>query len=205
MIQMTIPLRYNISNWHQLSKVLSNNSRDLHITVSDMMQNDKLTGTRISVCHKDYGVLFACVLNATGSLVSQLNNETTIEFTPEQILSELQKYGFYVTFEPREHLPGAQLEYLMALTGFKFDKLRKLGIWHYENGVKVFRWCIVAFKVENHVDWINVGYEPSEEEFEKALRNGTAINISAISKINKWSWKWLDYVANIDDILEDNA
>ena len=202
---LNMPLRYNISDWHQLAEAKSNNSRNLHIHVSDMIQSDKLTGTRISVCHDNYGVLFACVLEANGSMISKLNDETTFEFTPKQILAELEKYGFYVTYEPRTHLPGNQITYLITLKDLGFDKLRVLNVWHIENTIKVFRWCVVAFNVKENPKWINNSYAPSEDEFATSLRNGSAINISALSNTHRWSWSWLDYVANIDDILKDNA
>ena len=44
---MPEPLRYEISDWHQLTDVQSNNSRDLSIRVSDIIHSDILTGLRI--------------------------------------------------------------------------------------------------------------------------------------------------------------
>ena len=41
-----VPLRYNISDWHQAAECLSNNSTKLHIAVSDYIQNDSLGGTK---------------------------------------------------------------------------------------------------------------------------------------------------------------
>ncbi len=201
----SLPLRYNISDWRQLKNVKSNNSRDLYILVTEFMQNDKLMGLRIQVLHKAFGILFACVLNAQGSIVSEFNDNLTVELTPKQILAELKKYGFFVTYDPRNHLPGNQLEYLMTLKGLGYDKLRILNVWNTENGVKSFHWYVVAFNVKKNVEWINNGYSPSKKEFTESLKNGSSINISALSKVNRWSWNWLDYVANIDDILEDNA
>lgn len=132
------PLKYNISDWHQLKDVKSNNSRDLYILVSDLIQNDRLTGLRIQVLHKAFGVLFACILNAQGSIVSEFNNNMTLELTTKQIIGELKKYGFLVSYNPRNHLPGNQIEYLMTLKGLGYDKLRILNVWHIENGIKNF-------------------------------------------------------------------
>ena len=201
----SMPLRYNISNWHQLEDVRSNNSRDLRIHVSDFIQSNVLTGTRIQITHRNYGVVFACVLNAHGNLVSDYDDELAIELTTRQILTELEKYGFLVTYEPRKHLPGDQLEYLITLKELGYDKIRIMNVWKIINGVKVFKWYVVVFNVKNNIDWINNGFSSSESEFSKAIQSGSAINISSISKTKKWSWNWLDYVANIDDILKDNA
>lgn len=199
------PLQYNISDWHQLSDAKSNNSRDLSISVSDIIQDARLTGLRIQLNHTQFGVLFACVLNAQGSMVTEFNENLVVEFTTEQILAELKKYGFLITFEPRAHLPGNQIQYLMTLKGLGYDKLRIMNVYKYNiQGTKQFQWYVIAFNIHDE-NWLDNGYSISETEFMKALKDGRCINISAISKTQRWSWSWLDYVANIDDILEDNA
>ena len=202
---MMEPLRYNISNWHQLKDVLSNKSRKLHIVVSDFMQNDNINATRITVKHEDYGVMFCCTINASGSLVQENTEGVVYELTPSIILAELEKFGFLVTFEPKKHLSNSQLDYLETLQTLHYDKLRVLNVWHQENGIKVFKWYVVAFTIKTNSQWLNNGYSPSDYEYTESLRNGSAINISEISKDKKWDWSWLDYVANISDILEDNG
>lgn len=198
------PLQYNISDWHQLSDAKSNNSRDLKICVSDIIQDNRLTGTRIQLNHTHFGVLFACVLKAQGTMVTEFNDNLVVEFTTQQILAELKKYGFLITYNPRAHLPGNQLEYLMSLHKLGYQKLRIMNVYKYVNGVKQFQWYVIAFNIDD-ANWLNNGYAISETEFMNALRDGKCVNISAISKTNRWSWSWLDYVANIEDILEDNA
>lgn len=199
------PLRYNISDWHQLSDTKSNNSRDLHISVTDIIQDARLTGLRIQLHHKSFGVLFACVLNAQGSMVTEFNDNLVVEFTAEQILAELRKYGYLITFEPRAHLPGNQLQYLMTLKRLGYDKLRIMQVYTYDiTGTRQFQWYVIAFNIHDE-NWLNNGYSIPEKEFLDALKAGKCVNISAISKTQRWSWSWLDYVANIDDILEDNA
>lgn len=200
-----IPLRYNISDWHQLKDVKSNNSKSLYISVSDFIQNEILTGLRIQIIHESFGVLFACMLNAQGAIINEFSENLTIEFTYKQILKELEKYGFLVTYNPRKSLPGSQIEYLMSLKKLGYDKIRIINVWYIENSTKIFKWYIVAFNVDKNMDWLNNGYAPNEREFNKALNNGSAVNVSALSKSKQWSWSWLDYVANIDDILEDNS
>lgn len=199
-----IPLRYNISDWHQLVDVKSNNSQDLYISVSDFVQDKILYGLRIQVKHKSFGVLFSCIVNAQGSLLSEICDNIIYEFTPEQILLQLEVFGFMVTFNPRQHLPKNQIDFLSKLQGFQFDKIRILNVWHSENGIKCFKWYVVAFNIKDNPDWINNGYSPSEKEFKQSLENGSAMNISALSKDKHWNWSWLNYVANINDILEDN-
>ncbi len=200
-----MPLRYNISDWHQLAEVRSNNSRDLFITVSDFLNDDRISGIRIQVKHRHYGVLFACVVNAQGSMISEFSENIVYELTPKQILLQLAVFGFNVIYEPKKHLSSSQLDFLMTIQRLGFDKLRVLNVWHTENNVKVFKWYVVAFNVKENPKWINNGYSPSEKEYTTALSNSSAMNISALSKEKHWDWSWLDYVANINDILEDNA
>ena len=198
-------LQYSISDIHQLSGAMSNNSRDLSISVTDFIQDDRLSGTRIQVRHNQFGVLFACVLNAHGTMVTEFNDNLTVEPTTAELLAELEKYGFLITYNPHKSLPINQIEYLVTLKGLGYDKLRVLNVYTYENGIKKFQWYVVAFNVRDKSNWINNGYSPSDKEFTDALKRGSAINISALSKTNNWSWSWLDFVADIDDILKDNG
>jgi len=208
-----MPLRYNISSWRQLPQCLSNNSRKLHLHITDFIQSNDLRGLRIAVDHDMYGTLFACCVNARGSLVTRSNNgpaellddPISYELTTEQILKELHKYGFEVTYNPRENLPGKQIRYLMTLEQLHYDKIRVMATWTAPNGTKEFKVKVVAFQAKYHKYWLNNGYSPSEKEFTKALLDGTAINLTEVSETEHYRWDWLDYVANINDIIKDNA
>lgn len=205
MIKMNVtPLRYKISNWNQLSKCLSNNSRQLRITVTDLIQNSNLMGLRISVVHPEFGTLFSTVLNASGSLVSADYVNSADSLTNAQILNELAKYGFYVTYEGRSHLSENQLQYLRTLQDLHFNKLRKFIVNAQGPTFNVAETVIVVFDADPHLDWMNNEYQPCRSELDAALINGTAINISTISTTCGFDWSWLDYVANIEDILADN-
>ena len=88
-------LRYNISNWLQLSDCKSNNSKDLFITVKQIIDDGshRLQGVNILVNHCQYGTLFACLVNSSGSLLSPDPVSGIIkEFSTEEILAELNKF-----------------------------------------------------------------------------------------------------------------
>ena len=55
-----------------------------------------------------------------------------------------------------------------------------------------------------HPLWIDNAYECPLVAFEHSLDAGTAINLTHVSNTLDFKWDWLDYVANIDDIIEDN-
>lgn len=200
------PLRYEITDWHQLTKCRSNNSRDLQIHVTDFINDDRLQGIRICVKHRSFGTLFACVVKSSGSMLSNFAPNMIYELTKDQILAELHKFGYYIVYKQYDSLPGNQIQYLMTLDKLDYDKIRILSVWSIENGSRKFRPNIVAFKVDAHPDWLNAGYAASQSEFVDALSDGSAINITNISDTMKFKWDWLvNWVADIDDILADNG
>lgn len=201
-----MPLRYNISSWTQLPQCQSNNSLSLSLHVSQILHDHRLNGTVIRVEHTDFGTLFACLVDGGGPLLSLDATNHIREFSTSEILAELRKYGFYITYNPEANLDGDQLDYLMTLDKLGFDKLRILNVYRYQQDGKVQSTpTIVAFNIKENPDWINNAYSASESEFLCALNNGSAVNISAISQEKKFRWDWLTFVANIKDILKDNA
>ena len=207
MITNNTPLQYKISDWRQLTECLSNNSRDLHIEVSTFLNDDRLNGLRISVKHCEYGTLFSYVLGATGCIISRYDSDMMPELTPSQILIELAKYGFYVEYVPVNYLKGNQLKYLATISELGFDKLRLASVWNLDKaGLKVYKTHIVVFNSLNHINWLNAGYCPSLSEFNQALGDGSAVNLTGVSQTNQFDWSWLhNKVMNISDILQDNA
>lgn len=202
------PLRYKISSWKQLPKCRSNNDEGLRITVAEIVNNDLITGLRIQVVDNWCGVLFSEILNAKGALVSSSKESgasiISYQLDDTTILKELEKYGFLVSYNPRNHLSEYQLDSLKTLRGLHFDKLRILNVYDIRDGKKYYKWYVVGFKVCSNPDWINNKYEASKKEFTDALVSGTAVNISELASMKDFDWSWLDYVANIDDVLKDN-
>ncbi len=201
------PLRYKISSWRQLPNCLSNNSRELRIHITDFFNNDELRGFRISLEHTTMGVLFCCVLQARGSLITDEDEYGASELTPTEILKELYKYGFYITYEPIHALSGNLLDYLITLDKLGYDKIRILNVWHStDNGSTESDTKIVAFQSNPLGDWLNNGYSANRKEFLDALDAGTAINLTDTSRTKNFRWDWLyGNVLNIEDIIEDNA
>lgn len=202
---MADPLRYNISNWLQLSECKSNNSVDLYITVKQVFDDGshRLTGIIILVNHNQYGTLFACLVNSSGTLLTpDLDSGIIKEFSTEEICKELYKFGFDVTFEINQHLSGDQISYLITLNDLGFDKLRKL---HVQNLDGHYAEYLVAFNVDKCPDWINLDFTCGLRPFLQALNNSGAMNLTDLKQTKGFDWTWLTYVANIDDIIEDNG
>ncbi len=202
---MSSPLRYNISNWLQLSECKSNNSTDLYITVKQVIDDGshRLTGIIILVNHTQYGTLFACTINSTGSLLTPDPSSGIIkEFTTDEILAELNKFGFDVTFEINQHLGGDQISYLMTLYDLGFDKLRMLEVQQLDG---MYSNYLVAFNVDKCPDWIQNDFTCGRKVFLEALNNSGAMNLTDLKQTKGFDWTWLTYVANIEDIIEDNG
>lgn len=190
-------LRYEISDWHQLSQCKSNTSNALSIQVSDFINDARLSATRISVVHEEFGDLYTVLVNPYGAILHE-----DFRISTEQILNDLACFGFFVEFSQREHLSGNAIQKLMTLQTLGFDKIRKLVVKDGKLGNKSV--YVVGFMVIHHPDWMQDEYEATASEYFDALQHGSAINLSSLSYLQNINWGWLNYVANIQDVLEDN-
>lgn len=199
---MSRTLRYKITSWLQLNQCLSNHDPDLRASGIRIM-DDRLQGTVVRVTHKKYGCLFAYLVDGTGV---DVKDSPMPLLTPEEILYELRRFGFFIMYDVIGTLPGEVIEYLITLDKLGYDKIRYMLIseptlFDTEKDPEYF---VTAFKVSEHPDWINNSYRARKDEFQDALMDGTAINITAISKEKHFNWSFLgDYVLNISDIIEE--
>ena len=201
---MSNPLRYNISSWLQLPECKSNNSADLYITVKQVIDDGshRLTGLIILVQHTQYGTLFACMVNADGTLLTKDTNSGIIkEFTTDEITQILATFGFDVTFHINQHLSGDQISFLMTVSDLGFDKLRRLIVQGLDGKYSEY---IVVFNVAKCSDWIDNDYVCGIKPFLNALQTSGAMNLTDLEQTKGFDWTWLTYVANIEDIIEDN-
>lgn len=204
---MSQPLRYNISDWHQLKDCLSNNSRKLYIEVTNLLDNEKgdgpVVGLQISVKYEGYrNAMFSYVIASHGSAITPMYGAN---LTKDQILGELAKWGFLVTYNAMRHLPSSLIEYLTTLNNLEFDKIRLLTTTYEALGRPMRETLVVAFNVEKCPKWIDNTYEATQEEVKDAMLIGGAMNLTAISETHQWDWSWLTFVASIDDLLEEYA
>lgn len=199
------PLRFKITTWDQLARCKSNNSKELSIGISKFTQ-PPLKATRISVDHERFGSLFSCLVNPTGSLLTRNADGKYHSFTPAEILAELEKFGFYVEYNPILDIPGDQIDFLMTINRLKYDKIRVVAIWDTSSGVRTYTNRVVAFMSNIVPDWVQSAYSPSVKEYQEALAKGAVFCVDAIPESNKWSWDFLvNFTANIDDIIADYA
>ena len=198
---MSVPLRYEITSWDQIGECQSNNSIKLHCKYSKFIKNGSLNGERLQILHDDLGVVFTYVLNPTGGCVTEYDGALP-QLTKDELLTEFYKYGFYITYKEEEHLSESQLNYLETLQGLHYDKIRKLSVYDDKNG-----WTyIVVFQITPNSAYMNNGYRCPQHVFQKALRDGTVMNITTISETRNYDWSWMgDGIYNIQDILDANS
>lgn len=203
---VTTPLSYRISDWKQLEKCKSNNSRYLSIKVTTFINDYRINGRRITLTHEVFGPLFTCVVDAKGTLISESDEGYIHEFTVAEILAELQKYGFNITYNTYDALTSSQIDLLMTVNNLGFDKIRVVAVWDSPLGIKENTIHVVAFMIDPLGDWLNSGYSPSISEYKAALANGYAIDVTQLSNAKNMNWSWLyGWVGDINDILEEQS
>ena len=106
-----VPLRYEITDWHQAIGARSNTDPSLRITVTDFIHSDIFEGIRIQVKHPQYGILFACIVNASGRLTSW---DETAFMSTGQILIALRQLGFVIYFKEKPVLNEETRVFLMG-------------------------------------------------------------------------------------------
>jgi len=199
------PLRYNISSWAQATECLSNNSPDLSISVASITDR-ALNGQIISVQHALYGTLFAAATSGDGIIVSDndgFGNPITWMST-EEILNQLARYGFYITFKVQAHLAGEVLTCLMKFYNIGFTHISRIKV-KLENETENSFIAVVTFDGASLPDWLSYPCEIKYKDYLKALADGYAFNVSAISQFLNLDWSWLTFVANIEDVINENA
>lgn len=197
-------LRYQISDWNQITECLSNNSRNLFISLSKYIDKS-LKGLCLHVNHVNYGVLFAAMINGSGSLLS---NETEdgydIPFmTTEQILTELQRFGFYVKYDVKSNLPQDVISFLATIDNLGYDKITRVAVETKQPGGSViWKPTILVFKaVPENDDILTFDCRLTRTKFNKKLADNVIMNVTHEPDLE---WDWLNYICNISDILDEN-
>lgn len=201
-------LRYEIDSWDEITGCQSNNSPKLHLTY-DVALGRSLSGQIIRVEHDDYGCLFSYVVEASGVDVSCAPNGTVFQLTTDELLMELEKYGFIVKFSKCLQISNAQYQLLMSSQLLGMSKIR---IMYVDMTTKRNRFdddyerkpYLVMFKTDKLPMWLSNGKVCSKQEFEDALAKGYAVNLTECEGgLHGNDWSFLtDKVLNVTDILK---
>ena len=122
--------------------------------------------------------------------------------TTDRILLELQRFGFYIKYDVRSNLPDNILAFLATVDNLGYDKISQVLLeTKIGNETKWLPTPIVFKAVESNNDILTFNCKLSRAKFDKKLEANTLMNIS-VEKGMKWDW--LKYIANIEDILNEN-
>ena len=199
-------LRYCISDWDQAEKCLSNNSKDLHISVTRFVNNRSLVGRRISVTHTKLGVLFSTLIAPSGQLVST-DDEAAHVMSVEEILSQLALFGFLIKYREEYALSGEQLSYLIELQRIGFDKICPVIVLQRDAHARTKKFIrrICAIDSGENSELLIGGVKLTEAELAKKCLSSTLMDITDISLAKKFQWDWLTYPISIQTILDANG
>jgi len=194
-------LRYNISDWSQATQCLSNNCKDLHIHVSNLI-SEAVEGTLVSVHHPAYGTLFAAMVDGHGSIITDEDEQgVAIDWlTTAEVLVQLSKFGFEITYEPQKHLPQNQISYLAMLYNLGFQHITTMYVYGKE---ATYRY-VTAFNGTDHPEWLTYPISVPKKVYDAAALDGTLFNVSKLAQTQDFKWDWLTYIASIQDILREN-
>ena len=194
-------LRYSISSWSQATKCLSNNSRDLHISVANYLHNVDFEGQILSVVHTKYGTMFAVITNGQGNLISETDEDgrQLPLLTTEEVLRQREKFGFDITYAEEPNLSGEQLTFLANLYDLGYDAITRVRIKY----PKITRTAYIAYNSCKSVKYLTFDTMVSKSEFDASLESGEIANISKMDTTLEWDW--LTYTCQISDLLDDNS
>lgn len=202
---MSKTLRYKISNWSQITDCLSNNSRNLYLSLNKIIDGNRLKGQLLQVNHASYGTLFAAMIIGSGQLITETDDEGNIIpfLTTKEILKQIQKFGFIVEYDVKSNLPSPTIALLSTLYELKYDKITvvQVRIRSTESSSYIWKPQTIVMKSEFNTDIINYRCKITEKLFKDKLAKNTIMNVSNEEGIN---WDWVTYTANISDILDEN-
>lgn len=202
-------LRYEIDSWDQVSGCLSNNSKSLKLTCTEIF-DQSLTGTVIRVEHERYGCLFAYLVSGSGSILEYMPSGVLHELSTEDVLMELEKFGFIIKLSKKLEVNDDQYSLLITAKQLGMDKIRIMYVdtpprARYDAYQFTYTRTayLVCFKSSDLSSWLDNQKVCTAFEFSKAVQTGKSINLTEAQgglKGNNWSFLF-DKVLNLDDIL----
>lgn len=164
-----------------------------------------LEGLLLQVNHTNLGTLFAAVIQGTGVLVTQEDEYGyAIPFmTTDEILRQISKFGFYVTYKRRSHLPGPVLDFFQRWMDMGYGRITRV-LLQSENkyGDTIWVDSVVLFKetVENQ-DLLCYGKKLSRIAYMKKVDANSIQNVTNVG----FDWDWVDSFYRLEDIMDENV
>ena len=145
------------------------------------------------------------MIKGTGEIVSDENEDgEPISFlTTEQILGQLEKFGFIVKYDLKSNLPQQVISYLSQLYNLGYDKITRIGVRMKNKSVSTYvRSTVIVFKsCPETMDFLEFNRVFNVNVFQEKLDANLVINVTDEPGM---VWDWINYMANISDLLDEN-
>ena len=146
------------------------------------------------------------MIKGTGRLISDTDEDgVVIPFlTTEEILKQIQKFGFIVEYNVRANLPGPVISYLMTMLNLGYVKITRIGVRTLNSDGSVYiRSTVILMKdAPETLDLLRFDEVITISEFMHKLDLNVVVNATNEPGMN---WDWLTYMANIEDLLQENS
>lgn len=198
-------LHYRISDWSQVTECLSNNSNSLYLSYIKLKDINRLEGHVIQVNHTTLGTLFAAMIDGNGMLIdNQTESGYHLPFmSTKDILTQVARFGFYIEYCEKKHLPDKTLVFLFNLMKLNYDRITKV-LLQTTNRYEEIIWSptILVFKsCSDNTDLITYGSKLSRAKYIEKVNKNTVLNVTA----EDIRWDWVDSMYNLSDIVNDNV
>lgn len=171
------------------------------------MDGTRLNGLVLSVNHTSYGVLFAAMIKGTGDIISEEDEfgEPIPFLTSDEILAQLEKFGFIIKYDVKSNLPTNVIAYLSTMYNLGYQKINRVNVrLRNIDGNYYNRPTVILMKdVSENADLLRFNISIRADNFNKKLDAGIIINIS--NELEPNSWDWLKYMSNLSDLLDENV
>jgi len=146
------------------------------------------------------------MIKGTGTLISDTDEDgVVIPFlTTEEILKQIQKFGFIVEYNVRANLPGPVISYLMTMLNLGYVKITRIGVRTPNSDGSIYiRSTVILMKdAPETLDLLRFDEVITISEFMHKLDLNVVVNATNEPGMN---WDWLTYMANIEDLLQENS
>lgn len=201
------PKYYAIDNWRQACNATSNTDPTLKIKYTQFVNNACLEGGRIQVVHPEFGVVFSCFTQASGTLVDYDPN--AFLDTPS-ILLALRQLGFDIKFKVNPVINSATRQYLQSAWNMGYTSIRWAvkqyprrtdatvygDKYIHKEIIEAHTRVVICFDENKRPDYMN--------QFIQPIKNFSGdVMVVDLAKDPSLDFSWLSVPMNIQSILQE--
>ena len=201
------PKYYAIDNWRQACNATSNTDPTLKIKYTQFVNNACLEGGRLQVVHPEFGVVFSCFTQASGTMVDYDPN--AFLDTPS-ILLALRQLGFDIKFKVNPVINSATRQYLQSAWNMGYTSIRwavkqyprKTDATVYGDKyihkeiIEAHTRVVICFDENKRPDYMN--------QFIQPIKNFSGdVMVVDLTKDPSLDFSWLSVPMNIQSILQE--